>query len=115
MNDQEFNLLLGDLDRLCATCIAPFTVMLAIIANGTGSLINTGPRQFLVTNNHVYEMFQTRRAASDSILLLMSGRGGLGFLDISENRLVSRDRERDLAVLEIPVSHVRRQGKLFST
>jgi len=30
MNDQEFNLLLGDLDRLCATCIAPFTVMLAI-------------------------------------------------------------------------------------
>ena len=52
---------------------------------------------------------------SDSILLLMSGRGGLGFLDISENRLVSRDRERDLAVLEIPVSHVRRQGKLFST
>ena len=45
----------------------------------------------------------------------MSGRGGLGFLDISENRLASRDRERDLAVLEIPVSHVRRQGKLFST
>ena len=126
MNDQEFNLLLGDLDRLCAACIAPFTVMPAIadtanltpqgiIANGTGSLINTGPGQFLVTNNHVYEAFQTRRAASDSILLLMSGRGGLGFLDISENRLVSRDRERDLAVLEIPVSHVRRQGKLFST
>ena len=53
MNDQEFNLLLGDLDRLCATCIAPFTVMLAIIANGTGSLINTRPCQFLVTNNHV--------------------------------------------------------------
>src|SRR5208283_975528 len=85
------------------------------IANGTGSLVNTGPGQFLVTNNHVYEAFQTRRAASDSVLLLMSGRGGLGFLDISENRLVSRDRERDPAVLEIPVSHVRLQGKLFST
>jgi len=96
MNDQEFNLLLGDLDRLCATCIAPFTVMLAIadaanltpqgmIANGTGSLINAGPGQFLATNNHVCEAFQTRRAVSDSFLLLMSGRGGLGFERLSAN------------------------------
>jgi len=82
MKDQEFNVLLGNLDKRCATCIAPFMVMLAIadkanrtphgiITDGTGSLFNTGSFSFLVTNNHVYEPYQTRRAASDGIVLLL--------------------------------------------
>ena len=52
MTDQEFNVLSKRFRTLCETCIAPFTVMLAIadksnptpegiIANGTGSFINT--------------------------------------------------------------------------
>lgn len=126
MTDQEFNVLSKRFRTLCETCIAPFTVMLAIadksnptpegiIANGTGSLINTGPGQFLVTNNHVYEAFQSRRAASPDIMLLMSGTGGRRFLDISQIHVRGRDKDRDLAVLDIPVPHVFRQGKLFST
>jgi hypothetical protein len=74
-------------ERLTATYIAPFTVMLAIvdksnpnpqgiIANGTGSLVNTGVAQFLVTTNHVYESFERRRAEFDGTMLLMSGNDG---------------------------------------
>ena len=68
-----------------------------------------------MTNNHVYEAFQSRRAASPDIMLLMSGTGGRRFLDISQIHVRGRDKDRDLAVLDIPVPHVFRQGKLFST
>jgi hypothetical protein len=125
MNDDDFNRRLADFDRMITTYIAPYTVMLAIadksnptpqgiIGNGTGSLINTGTGQFLVTNNHVYEAFEQRKADSDDIVLMMTGKSGMAFADISDVHLRSRDSDRDLAVLDIPVATVQRQGKLFS-
>jgi len=87
-----------------------------VIANGTGSLINTGPGQFLVTNEHVYQEFETRRSESQDVMLLMSGVDGRPFRDISdEHSLRSRDESLDLAVLSIPVPLVFELGKMFST
>ena len=75
-----------------------------IIANGTGSLINTGPGQFLVTNDHVYRSFKSRLAVNPGTMLVMSGVDGVPFRDISQNHSVrGRDKDLDLAVLEIPV------------
>ncbi len=85
-----------------------------IIANGTGSLVYTGTAPLLVTNNHVYDASERRCAESEGILLLMSGTGGKSFVDISDVQLISRDEDRDLAVLDVPVATVLRQGKLFS-
>ena len=104
MNDDEFKgggWLISS--GLTATYIAPFTVMLAIvdksnptpqgiIANGTGSLVNTGVAQFLVTNNHVYESFERRRAEFYGTMLLMSGKTGVSFADISNVSLRGRDK-----------------------
>ena len=125
MTDEEFAQRSAQFERLAATYIAPYTVMLAIvdranptpqgiIANGTGSLVNTGAAQLLVTNNHVYEGFERRRAVSDEMPLMMSGMSGRSLADISDVRLISRDKDRDLAVLDVPVATVSRQGKLFS-
>ena len=125
MNDDEFKRRVAHFERLTATYIAPFTVMLAIvdksnptpqgiIANGTGSLVNTGVAQFLVTTNHVYESFERRRAEFDGTMLLMSGKDGVSFADISNVSLRGRDKDRELAVLDVPVAIVLRQGKLFS-
>jgi len=127
MTDEQFNVISEKFATRCHTGLGPFTVMLAIvskadptpaaiIANGTGSLINTGPGQFLVTNSHVYEEFQARRAASPDIMLVMSGADGRPFRDISQNHCVrGRDKDLDLAVLDIPVPLVVELGKMFST
>lgn len=110
------------LEASFAKHIWPFTVMLAIAdefdssptgvqTNGSGTLINTGPRRLLVTNDHVYQAFQDRHDASGA-KLLMSVKGG--FIDISDQPLVDRDPDFDLAVLYIPEELVFRRGKLFS-
>ena len=127
MTDEQFKAMSEALEARCHTGLGPFTVMLAIvskldptpagiIANGTGSLINTGTGHFLVTNNHVYDEFRTRRAASPDIMLAMSGVDYRPFRDISHNHSVrGRDKDLDLAVLEIPVPLVVELGKMFST
>lgn len=111
------------LEASFAKHIWPFTVMLAIADadnlsptgvknNGSGTLINTGPGRFLVTNDHVYQAFQDRNAAGGT-KLLMSVKDG--FIDISDTSVVDRDPEFDLAVLYVPEDFVHRHGKMFSS
>jgi hypothetical protein len=101
-----------------------FTVMLGIttgdsptatdvVANATGTLINTGKHQFLVTNHHVYAKFQSHRDKSPHSMLIMSGAHGTQFLDISEAKCLGSDKAFDLAVLSIPPLTVFKQRKLF--
>ena len=70
MTEEELRLISERLTQRLHANFERFTVMLAIIdqsdptpqaiiANGTGSLLNTGPGQFLVTNEHVYRAFET--------------------------------------------------------
>jgi Trypsin-like peptidase domain len=127
MTDEQLSAMSKQFAKRCETELGPSTVMLAIIrksdltpaaiiANGTGSLINTGARQLLVTNDHVYEAFQSRRAVSPDIMLLMSGVDGKPFHDISYDHSVrSRDKDLDLAVLDIPAPLVFKLGKKFSS
>ena len=102
----------------------PFTVMLCIfdrsergwpaaIANGTGSLIDTGLAKILVTNHHVYEAFRSRQADSPDFALKMSGADGTDFIEISDLPVVGLSRERDLAVFSIPEANVLPRGKRF--
>ncbi len=104
--------------------IEHFTVMLGIttgdnptasdvVANATGTLINTGKNQFLVTNHHVYAKFQSRRDKDAHCKLIMSGAHGMKFLDISEAKCLGSDKALDLTVLSIPPLTVFNQRKLF--
>ena len=115
---QEFN-------SLVTNCIGPSTVMLAIaqgrdlraedvISNGTGSLVNTGGGEFLVTNDHLYESFRSHREEDSSTRLLMSGAHGANFLDISQALVRGRDEGLDLAVLHVPSTDEYRQGRWFA-
>ncbi|MGA2704897.1 MAG: hypothetical protein ABSH35_27875 [Isosphaeraceae bacterium] len=101
-----------------------FTAMLAIttgksptandvVANATGTLINTGKNQFLVTNHHVYAEFQSHRDKNPHSKLIMSGAHGMRFLDISEAKCLGADKAFDLAVLSVPPLTVFNQRKLF--
>ena len=102
-----------------------FTVMLAIatkenvgslhvITNATGSLVDTGQKQILVTNHHVYSEFRLHQSKDPHSKLIMSGASGGPFLDISEVGCLSFDEEFDLAVLAVPPKRVITEGKLFA-
>jgi len=119
MAPQEFS-------ELLEKRIAPFTVMLVImpaespvvaddvVASATGSLLYTGQKELLLTNHHVYDKFDSHRRKSPGTILAMSGVDGSRFLDISAAQVLGLDKQRDLAVLHVPSSHVRRQGKMWS-
>ena len=127
MTDEELKADSEKLTPRLQAHLGRFTVMLAIlhkadqtpqaiIASATGSLINTGSGQFLVTNDHVYRAFESKRAANPGIMLIMSGIDDVPFRNISEHHSVSgRDEDLDLAVLKIPVPLVYELGKMFST
>ncbi len=102
-----------------------FTVMLAIttkpdptaediLTNATGSLVHTGQKELLVTNEHFYERFLSYRASAHDAKMVISGTHGSRFLDISEAEVLGLDKELDLAVLHIPSLRVLRQGKMWS-
>jgi hypothetical protein len=115
---------LSDVRTLIEKHFAPFSVMLAfgnksnlkpagIGPNGTGSLINTGLQNILITNYHVYAGLETRRADSPETVLLMSGVNNCDFVDISETPVVALSETYDLVVLSIPDQVVFHQGKRF--
>jgi hypothetical protein len=127
MTDKELKAVSEKLTLRLHAHLGRFTVMLAIldesnqtpegiIASASGSLINTGLGQFLVTNDHVYRAFESKRAANPGIMLIMSGIDDVPFRDIShQHSMRGRDKDLDLAVLEIPVPLVKALGKMFST
>src|SRR5271166_1044413 len=82
-----------------------------VVNNGSGTLINTGLGRFLVTNDHVYQAFQNRHDAR-RVKLLMSAKDA--FIDISDQPLVDRDPDFDLAVLRISEDLVDFHGKTYS-
>jgi hypothetical protein len=84
-----------------------------VIANGTGSLVNTGQRQLLITNYHVYDAFQAHRHMHPHSKLIMSGGHGTRFLDISEAKTLGQDKKLDIAVLDMPGTNVFPRGKRF--
>ena len=84
-----------------------------VVANATGTLINTGTNQFLVTNHHVYAEFQSHQDNNSHSKLIMSGADGTRFLDISKAKCLGVDKALDLAVLSIPPLTVFTQKKLF--
>jgi hypothetical protein len=101
-----------------------FAVMLAItlterpvaedvIANATGSFVNTGQNDLLVTYHHVYDKFQSLRQENPHARLTMSGVHGSRFQDISDVKVLGLDEDLDLAVLHVPAPYVFGQGKLF--
>jgi hypothetical protein len=111
-------------DHLALTHFAPVTVMLAVmdksrespsivVANGTGTLVDTGTSRFLVTNHHVYEVFRSQPAFSPGAALKMSGADGADFLDVSESPILGLSEARDLAVLRVEEERVLAQGKRF--
>jgi hypothetical protein len=101
-----------------------YTVMLAIaqgesgrqviVDNGTGMLLNTGTAEMLVTNAHVYDGFLKYREQDATTQLTMSGIDGTRFLDISEAKLLGKDRGCDIATLSIPRRYILGQGKDFA-
>jgi hypothetical protein len=99
----------------------PFTVMLAmtktenpvatdVFRNGTGALIDTGQRELLITNHHVYEGFEKCRREVPCTRLLMSGLDGRNFANISDQNLIASDNSCDLATLAVSPSIVERIG-----
>jgi hypothetical protein len=107
-----------------AELLSPFMVMLAITKsdiptafdfcnNGTGALVDTGQRQLLITNHHVYGAFIRHRKESPCTKLAMSGVDGRPFVDISNEECVDSDRDCDLATLAISPVKVEQLGKQF--
>ena len=101
-----------------------FTVMLAlatgknttandVVANGTGTLVNSGQKPLIITNHHVYNKFKLDRASDPHAKLIMSGAHGTHFVDISEAECLGTDKDLDLAVLSVPPMIVFNRGKLF--
>ena len=104
--------------------LSPFMVMLAITKaetstafdvcnNGTGALVDTGQRELLITNHHVYAAFMRNRRETACSKLVMSGVDGRPFVDISDARVVGSDSDCDLATLAISPLKVHQQGKQF--
>ncbi len=102
-----------------------FTVMLAIttepsptaediVTNATGSLVHTGQKELLITNEHFYAKFLSYRENAPDAKMVMSGAHGTRFLDISEAEVMGLDKAVDLAVLHLPSQWVLRQGKMWS-
>jgi Trypsin-like peptidase domain len=127
LTDEELKVVSDKLTARLLADLGRFTVMLAIldksdqrpqavITNATGTLINTGAGQFLVTNDHVYRAFESKRAENPGIMLIMSGVDDVPFRNISEQHVVrGRDKDLDLAVLEVPVPMVDALGRAFYT
>lgn len=83
-----------------------------IVAAATGSLVTTRQVDMLVTNHHVYEEFRSLQQESPDAALLMSGAHGSRFLDISRARVLGLDKDRDLAVLHVPLPSILGQRKM---
>ena len=99
MTDEELEGASEKLTPRLQASFGRFTVMLAIldksdqtpqaiIASANRVIINTGLGQFLVTNDHVYRAFESKRAANPGIMLIMSGRDDVPFRNISEQHSV---------------------------
>jgi hypothetical protein len=113
-----------DIALLVEEGLGRFTVMLAlatgenstandVVANGTGTLVNTGQKPLIITNHHVYNKFRLDRANDPHTKLIMSGAHDTYFVDISEAECLGADNNLDLAVLSVPPPIAFNRGKLF--
>ena len=104
--------------------LAPFTAMLAItttefptaanvVLNGTGSFVNTGQGDLLITNHHVYDRFLSLRDENPHVKLVMSGAHQTLFVDVSKAKCIGSDKQLDITVLYVPPPLVFKQRKLF--
>jgi hypothetical protein len=81
--------------------------------NGTVSFINFPEGKRLVTNAHVWNVFCERRQNNSGYRLILSGRGLVRPIDISDAELVSIDDDLDLCVLSYPPERIEELGKEF--